>query len=141
MCRTRWAARHFAYTHFYRAHLYIITALKNIAYGANRELCGADFQDAVWDPKSKGDAIAMLGNLTSFDFIVSFLVLYEFVSHLSGITVKLQGQSVDLIKAYQRYFIILFSYFFLRPMQLDTRYKAQIKGQSRISNILIINMS
>lgn len=55
----------------------------------------------MWDPKSKGDAIAMLGSLTSFDFIVSFLVLYEFLSHMSGITVKLQGQSVDIIKAYQ----------------------------------------
>lgn len=88
-------------THFYQAHLYIITALENIAYGANRELCGEDYQDAVWDPKSKGDAIAMLGSLTSFDFIVSFLVLYEFLSHMSGITVKLQGQSVDIIKAYQ----------------------------------------
>ena len=101
MCRTRWAARHTAYTHFYQAHLYIITTLENIAYGANRELCGKDYQDAVWDLKSKGDAIAMLGSLTSFDFIVSFLVLYEFLSHMSGITVKLQDQSVDIIKAYQ----------------------------------------
>ena len=85
----------------------------NIAYGANRELCGEDFQDAVCDLKSKGDAVTMLGNLTSFDFIVSFLVLYEFLSHLSGITVKLQGQSVDTIKEYQEVQEIVYNNIYL----------------------------
>ena len=100
MCRTRWAARHVAFQHFYQAHIYIVTALENIAFGANRDQCGEDFQSAVWDRKSKDDAGALLGNLTSFDFIVSFLVLYKFLSHLSGITVKLQGRTIDIIKAY-----------------------------------------
>ena len=77
-----------------------MTALENIAFGANRDQCGEDFQSAVWDRKSKDDVGALLGNLTSFDFIVSFLVLYEFLSHLSGITVKLQGRTIDIIKAY-----------------------------------------
>jgi len=53
------------------------------------------------DRKSKDDAAALLASLATFDFIVSFLVLYEFLSHLSGVTVKLQGQSTDIIKAYQ----------------------------------------
>ncbi|XP_068707766.1 52 kDa repressor of the inhibitor of the protein kinase-like [Montipora foliosa] len=64
-------------------------------------MCGDEYQDANWDRKSKDDAIALLASLAIFDFIVSFLVLYEFLSHLSGVTVKLQGQSIDIIKAYQ----------------------------------------
>ena len=101
MCRTRWAARHTAYTHFYQAYPYVIAALENISCGANHEMCGNEYQDATWDRKSKDDAVALLASLATFDFIVSFLVLYEFLSHLSGVTVKLQGQSIDIIKAYQ----------------------------------------
>ena len=52
--------------------------------------------------KSKDDARAILGNPTSFDFIGSFFVLYQFLSHLrSSMTVDLQGQSVDITKVYQ----------------------------------------
>ena len=102
MCRTRWAARHTAYTHFYQAYPYIIAALENISCGANHEMCGDEYQDATRDRKSKDDvAVALLASLATFDFIVSFLVLYEFLSHLSGVTVKLQGQTIDIITAYQ----------------------------------------
>ena len=81
---------------------YVIAALENISYGANHEMCGDEYQDATRDRKSKDDdAVALLASLATFDFIVSFLVLYEFLSHLSGVTVKLQGQSIASIKAYQ----------------------------------------
>ena len=92
MCRTRWAARHTAYTHFYQAYPYVIAALENISCGANHEMCGDEYQDNTRYRKSKDDdAVALLASLATFDFIVSFLVLYEFLSHLSGVTVKLQG--------------------------------------------------
>ncbi|XP_041364202.1 52 kDa repressor of the inhibitor of the protein kinase-like [Gigantopelta aegis] len=100
LCKTRWAARHQAYTHFYQAYIYIITALENIVHGANVDACGLDFREAKWDPKCRSDAASLLASLTSFDFIVTFLTIYHFLSHLSGITVKLQGRSVDIIKAY-----------------------------------------
>ena len=64
-------------------------------------MCGDEYQDATRDRKSKDDAVALLASLATFDFIVSFIVLYELLSHLSGVTVKLQGQSIDIIKAYQ----------------------------------------
>jgi len=119
MCRTRsrWAARHTAYTHFfYQAYPYVIAALENISCGANHEMCGDEYQDATWDRKSKDDAVAMLASLATFDFIVSFLVLYEFLSHLSGVTVKLQGQSIDIIKAYQEVGILNGTLFFFKIM-------------------------
>ena len=58
-------------------------------------MCGDEYQDTTWDRKSKDDAVSLLASLATFDFIVSFLVLYEFLSHLSGVTVKQQGQSID----------------------------------------------
>lgn len=100
MCRTRWAARHTAYTHFYQAHTFITAALENSVYGANKEKCGDSYQDEAWDSKRKTDAGSILSYLTSFEFIVTFLVMYEFLSHLAGITVKLQGRSVDIISEY-----------------------------------------
>ena len=102
LCKTRWAARHEAYTHFYQAYMYIyiITSLENIAHRANAESCGLEFRVASWDPKSRSDAASLLTSLTSFDFIVTFLTIYHLLSHLAGITVKLQGKTVDIIKAY-----------------------------------------
>ena len=116
MCRTRWAVHHTAYTHFYQAHPNVIAALKNFSCGANHEMCGDEYQDATWDRKSKDDAVALLASLATFDFIVSFLVLYEFLSHLSGVTVKLQGQSIDIIKAYQEVEILNGTLFFFKIM-------------------------
>ena len=116
MCRTRWAPRHTAYTRFYQAYPYVIAALENISCGDNHEMCGDEYQDATWDRKSKNDAVALLASLASFDFIVSFLVLYEFLSHLSGVTVKLQGQSIDIIKAYQEVGILNGTLFFFKIM-------------------------
>ena len=94
---------------------YVIAALENISYGANHEMCGDEYQDATRDRKSKDDvAVALLASLATFDFIVSFLVLYEFLSHLSGVTVKLQGQSIDIIKANQEVCIFNGTLFFLK---------------------------
>ena len=117
MCRTKWAARHTAYTHFYHAYPYVIAALENISCGANHEMCGDEYQDATRYRKSKDDdAVALLASLATFDFIVSFLVLYEFLSHLSGVTVKLQGQSIADIKAYQEVGILNGTLFFFKIM-------------------------
>ena len=127
MCRTRWAARHTAYTHFYQAYPYVIAALENISCGANHEMCGDEYQDATRYRKSKDDdAVALLASLATFDFIVSFLVLYEFLSHLSGVTVKLQGQSIDIIKAYQEVGILNGTLFSFKIMS-EKEIKALLK--------------
>ena len=92
MCRTRWAAPHGIHSFLLPYYPYVIAALENISCGANHEMCGDEYQDATRYRKSKDDdAVALLASLATFDFIVSFLVLYEFLSHLSGVTVRLQG--------------------------------------------------
>ena len=77
-------------------------------------MCGDEYQDATWDRKSKDDVVALLASLATFDFIVSFLVFFEFLSHLSGVPVK--GQSIDIIKAYQEVGILNGTLFFFKIM-------------------------
>lgn len=45
-------------------------------------------------------ANSLLYGLTNFEFIVVFLVIYQYLSHLAGIPVKLQNSSLDILKAY-----------------------------------------
>ena len=55
-------------------------------------------------------------------------MLYEFLSHLSGVTVKLQGQSIDIIKAYQEVGILKGTFFFFK-----------IKSEKEIKALLMTN--
>ncbi|XP_065664616.1 52 kDa repressor of the inhibitor of the protein kinase-like [Hydra vulgaris] len=100
LCRTRWASRHDSYRPFYQAYCYVIIALEYIAYDVNKDACGKDFTNVTWDTTSRDNANSLLKSLTSFDFIISFLTMHQFLSHLEGITVKLQGRTVDIIMAY-----------------------------------------
>ena len=53
-----------------------------------------------WEGKYKTEAGSLLSGLEKFEFIVTFLTVYRFLSHLAGITVKLQKASIDIIEAY-----------------------------------------
>ncbi len=53
----------------------------------------------MWDAKSKTEANGLLTNITSFEFIVSFMTCYQFLSHLEGITVLLQRKPLDILEA------------------------------------------
>lgn len=103
LCRTRWAERHIAYSHFYEAYVFIVRALDIIYAGGgnvmNGELSG-DTYVTGWDPKSRSDANSLQTAITSFDFIISFMITYQLLSHLSAVTVKLQGTNIDILEAY-----------------------------------------
>jgi hypothetical protein len=101
VCRTRWAARHLAYQHFYQSYEYIIMALEHIAHNLHQENCGDEFVGSKWDSKSRAEASGLLTGVTSFDFILTFVVVYQVLSHLAGITIKLQKSTIDIISAYQ----------------------------------------
>ena len=99
MCRTRWAGRHIAYSHFYQSYVYIVQALEVIAHGWHREICAEEFH-SCWDLSSKSTANSILTAITSFQFIISFMVVYQMLSHMSGITTKLQSTTIDILEAY-----------------------------------------
>ena len=65
------------------------------------ELSG-NFAIASWDHYSNSMATSLLHGLTDYDFILAFLIAYLFLSHSSGITIKLQRTTIDIIDAYQQ---------------------------------------
>ena len=56
---------------------------------------------ADWNTASRSDAQQLLASITKFEFIVVFLTVYQYLSHLAGITVNLQKQALDIVEAYQ----------------------------------------
>ena len=99
VCRTRWAERQSAYQHFYQAFVFITEALELIGYKRHLDRYGNTYAD--WDTTSRSDAQQILAAITNFEFIVVFLTAYQYLSHLAGITVKLQKRTLDIIKAYE----------------------------------------
>ena len=99
LCKAQWAMRHTAYSHLYTSYVFIVKTLEVIAHGLHREEVSELFQDG-WDPSSRARASAILDAICSFNFIITFLVVYKMLSHLSGITVKLQGSAIDILQAF-----------------------------------------
>ena len=98
----RWAERRSAYQHFYQCCVFIVKSLEVISMGLHSNELSRNFATASWDQDSKCTATSPLHGLTDYDFIIVFLVAYHFLSHLSGITVKLQSTTIDIIDAYQQ---------------------------------------
>ena len=53
-----------------------------------------------WDSHNRSEAQQLLASITAFDLIFVFLIVYQYLSHLSRITVKLQSSSLDIVEAY-----------------------------------------
>jgi hypothetical protein len=101
LCKTRWAERHSAYRHFYQSYKFIVMAFEAIALGLHRSDLSHNYSDANWDPDSKSTANSLLHAVTTFEFITGFLIIYQYLSHLAGISVKLQSTTLDILQAFQ----------------------------------------
>ena len=101
LCKTRWAERHSAYQHFYQSHKFIVMAFEAIALGLHRGDLSDNYSAATWDPDSKTTANSLLHAVTTFEFIIGFLIIYQYLSHLAGISVKLQSTTLDILQAFQ----------------------------------------
>ena len=56
---------------------------------------------ADWEPAGRNDAQQILASITSFEFIVVFMTMYQYLSHLVGITVKLQKRALDIVETHE----------------------------------------
>ena len=100
LCKTRWAERHNAYQHFYQAFTYIVKALEVIGYRRHLNKYGDLYAD--WDPANHTEAQQIAADgIISFTFIIGFLTVYRYLSHLNGITVTLPWATCDIMKAHQ----------------------------------------
>ena len=73
-----------------------------IALGLHKEDLSENFATATWDSDSKSSANSLLHAVTDFQFLVVFLTVYQILSHLSGITIKLQSTTLDIIEAFHQ---------------------------------------
>ena len=99
LCATRWVARIEAYDHFYASFKYTVFALEVIAHNVHHDECPEQFY-GCWQTKTRTDASGLLKAITDFDFIVTFICAYSCLSHMSGLTVKLQKKTNDIFKAF-----------------------------------------
>ena len=83
-----------------------------------------DLTDAKWDTKSKRETCGLLAAITSFDFIISFMTIYQFLSHLEEITIKIQSTSLDILQAYDMVSILQMSVAFLCLILLLNEYNS-----------------
>ena len=76
----------------------MVEALEMIAFRYHLEKYGATYAD--WDYAGRNEAQQILASVTSYQFVLVFVTIYQYLSHLSCITVKLQSKAVDIVKAH-----------------------------------------
>lgn len=99
LCKTCWAERHKAYQHFYQTYAFIVQALEMIGHGQHSEEHGSLFSD--WDADNRSAAQQILSSITTFECILVFLLAYQYLSHLYGITIQLQSSTLDITEAHE----------------------------------------
>ena len=80
----------------------MVKTLEIIVHGLHHD-CGynPDLLIGTWYTDSKSRASSLLENLTKFDFILTFLTVYNFLSHMDGISQKMQATTNDVIGLYR----------------------------------------
>ena len=78
LCKTRWAERHSAYQHFYQGYVFVVEALEIIAFRYHLEKYGATYAD--WNYVGRNEAQQILASVTSFQFVVMFVTIYQYLS-------------------------------------------------------------
>ena len=73
---------------------------------------------ADWDPANRNEAQQILASITSFEFIVVFMTMYQYVAHLAEITVKLQIATVDIVEDHDK------------KLEVSTERKGKIVAQT-----------
>ena len=100
MFKTRWCERDVLYERFYLAMLYIIEALE-VMNGMRADINQLDkTYSKGWSTKDKEEASSCLHVLSNFNFIIGLISLYHLMHPFTGITKKLQGRSIDVVKAF-----------------------------------------
>ena len=84
---------------FYQASTFIVEALAMISHGKHGENHDNIYGD--WDITNLKEAQKFLANITGFDFIVVFMISYQYLSHLAGSTIQLQNTTLGIIQVHQ----------------------------------------
>ena len=148
LCKTRWAERQDAYQHFYQAYIFITESLELIGYKQHLDKYGGTF----WDTSSRSDAQQTLASITTFEFITIFLTIYQYLSHLAGIAVKLQKHALDIVEVYeqikevsktfkdeQRNIDLALVKYMIMPLELQKKLVLQLKSHALLQGNVAIS--
>ena len=86
LCRTRWVERHEAFEVFADLFIVIVSYLEEISSAGTG-----------WNRDTNSDAQLAL---SPFSFIVALLTTQDVLSYTKGLSIKLQGRSMDVVKAH-----------------------------------------
>ena len=90
MCRTRWVERHEAFEVFQDHFMPIVCCMEEIASSHASE----------WNRESRSDANSFLLAISQFSFVVALVLSHNVLSYTKGLSVKLQGRYVDVVRAH-----------------------------------------
>ena len=71
-------------------YVFTVKALEIIVLGLHKDVYSSEVTSG-WEGKYRADASGLLTGLEQFQFIITFLTVYQYLSHLKGITIKLQS--------------------------------------------------
>ena len=100
VCRTSWAAVMMPTAILWLVHLHCEGTCPQLALGLHHDEYSADVTTG-WERKYRAEASSLLSGLAKFDFIVTFLVVYQELLHLAGITIKVQSTSLNVVQAHR----------------------------------------
>ena len=72
-----------------------------IVHGLHQDLVSEEYKQAAWDSKVKTEAQGLLTQITSFEWIVSFMTVYISLSHLHPLTIRLQKSTIEILEGYK----------------------------------------
>ena len=90
MCRTRWIERHEAFEVFIDLFMPITCCLEEIANSS----------PADWNGETRSDAQSLFFTIFRFSFVVALVLTEKVLSYVKGLSVKLQGRYVDVVRAH-----------------------------------------
>ena len=91
MCKTRWVERHESFEVFIDLYKPTFRCLEVIASSPT---------DA-WNRQTRSDGHSLLLSMSQFSFIVALVLAQKVLSYTKGLSIKLQGRYVDVVRAYR----------------------------------------
>ena len=91
VCRTRWVERHEAFEVFSDLFLPTFCCLEAIVYSA----------PSSWNRETRSDAQSLLLAISQFPFLVALLITQKVLGYTKGLSKKLQGHYVDIVRAHK----------------------------------------
>ena len=101
VCRTRWVERIDGLDRFEDIYCHILSVLISIQ---NNEIEQTnEVQDGIceWNQQSRNEASSLLKAIMSFDFVICLVVTRRMFAYTKQATVLLQGEEMDIVKAYE----------------------------------------